>query len=153
MKRLLIRYFSNKGYRENFDKKIYPPTIQDLPVAIPQLIGKIEIQPNVENIDPNTGVVKIGWNLFVNGTQRMNLGESSHANLAEIQNAVFGPSKSARYANYATPRRIVNYIVNVLSKSKSGDISSIPDQVKMSVLPLGTGDHSGYYRTQHRPVL
>lgn len=37
LRRVLIKYFFDKGYQENINQRIYPPTIQDLPVLIPQL--------------------------------------------------------------------------------------------------------------------
>lgn len=152
IRRLLIRYFTQKGFKENFTKRIYPPLIQDITVQVPHLNGKVEVQPYVEDINPESGVVRLGWNLFVLGQKRLYLGESIHTSLAEVQNAVFGPPPNTRFINYATPKRIVNFIVRILGNSKNGDVSTRPDHVYTAALPLGTGEHSGYFRTQ-RPIF
>lgn len=147
-RRLLIKYFMDKGMTESFEKRLYPPTLQDMTIKIPQLRGKIEIQPFVEDIDPNSGAVKLGWNLFVLGTKRMYLGESVHTSLQEVTSAIGGPLDGSRYLDYATPKRMINFIVNVLSDSKQGDIppSNKLGKRAMSVLPIGTGEQSGYFK-------
>lgn len=155
IKRLLTRYFSQKGFEENFDRRVHPPLLQDLPFQIPQLYGKIEIQPYVEDIDPNTGIVRLGWNLFVLGTQRISLGYSTHTNLNEVRTAIAGPLAALDRGSHATPRRIINFITEVLSRSKHGDITCVPKTVTSrvsNVLPLGTGEMSGFFRT-NRPVF
>ena len=126
IKRLMVRYFTQKGFKETFNRKIYPPTLQDLPVQIPQLAGKIEIQPYVEDIDPNTGVVKLGWNLFVLGVNRIFIGESTHTNLNEVRSGVAGPLQNARQGIATTPKKITEFIIKILGSSKNGDISSMP---------------------------
>jgi hypothetical protein len=153
IRRLLIRYFSQKGFRENFNKRVYPPLIQDITVLVPQMSGRVEVVPYVEDINPENGIVRLHWNLFVEGNKRLFLGESVHTSLADVRNAVFGPPPNTRFVNYATPKRIVNFIVRILGDSKNGDIAMRPDHVYTSALPLGTGEHSGYFRTQQRPVL
>ena len=154
IKRLLVQYFTQKGFIENFDTRLYPPMIQDLPIQIPQLASKVEVQPNVMNIDPQTGVVQLGWNLFVLGTERLTLGESSHTNLNEVQSAIAGPLNGTQKMSSTTPKRIINFIIEVLGNSKDGDISSIPaNTTNRSPLGLGTGENSGYYRHSQRPVF
>jgi hypothetical protein len=150
-RRLLIRYFTLKGYTESFNKKIYPPTIQDLSTLVPQLQGRVEIEPFVEDIDPNSGVYKLGWNLFVLGTKRLYLGVSSHTSLAEVRSSIGGPLDGASKVFYATPNRVINFITAVLSKSESGDISQKLATKRVQPLFI-TGDHSGYFRTQQRPI-
>jgi hypothetical protein len=157
IRRLLNRYFVQKGYNlgEDFDKKIYPPILQDMPVQIPQMLGKLEVEPYAEDINPNTGVYKLGWNLYVLGNQRMSLGFSTHANLSEVRTAIAGPMSATSRGTFSTPRRIVNFITKVLSTSKQGDIASMPKNltVRQGLVPYGTGEMSGYFRTSHRPVF
>ena len=156
VRRLLIKYFKTKGFEESFDKKIYPPALQDFVAQVPQLFGKLEVVPSVEDIDPNTGVVRLNWNLFVLGNHRMWLGQSAHTSLAEVRTAVGGPLASTTRMTHATPKRIVEFIVKVLGKSKSGDISTTPRTIMsrdISATPFATGDSSGYFRTSHRPVF
>lgn len=155
IRRLLIRYFCSKGFTENFNKRIYPPQMQDMAIQVPQLMGKIEVQPYVEDIDPNTGVVKLGWNLFVLGNRRMMLGYSTHTNLSEIRTAIMGPLAAMNRGTHATPKRIVNFVTKVMGSSNAGDIASMPKNLttRAGMLPLGTGEMSGYFRTSHRPVF
>lgn len=157
IRRLMIRYFDGKGYTEpgSFDKKIYPPTLQDLSMQIPQLMGKIEVEAAVEDIDPRTGVTKLRWQLFVLGNQRMFLGFSTHTNLSEVRTAIQGPLSAIHRGTFATPKRIVTFVANVLGKDEYGDIASMPKNitVRAGMLPLGTGEMSGYFRTSHRPVF
>lgn len=156
IRRLLIRYFNQKGFGENFNKKVYPPQLQDISVQIPQLVGKIEVQPYVEDIDPNTGVVKLGWNLFALGAKRMCLGFSTHTNLSEVRTAIMGPLAAMDRGSYATPKRIIGFLTKVLGSSQKGDIASIPKTITLRpgmTTPLATGEMSGYFKTTHRPVF
>jgi hypothetical protein len=148
-KRLLIRYFVSKGFQESFDKKIYPPKIQDLTSAIPQLAGKIEIEPYVEDIDPNNGIYHLGWNLFVLGTKRLFLGYSTHTNLSEVKSPIAGPTEGGEKILNATPRRVINFVTALLANSKNGDITRGAFGRKSMLFV--TGDQSGYFK--RRPVF
>ena len=77
LRRLMIRYFMMQNITD-FDEKVYPPDLMDLPMQVPELIDKIEIVPYSINADPNWGLVKTGWNLFILGNQRMDLGYTYH---------------------------------------------------------------------------
>ena len=155
IRRLLIQYFATKGFNENFDKRIYPPQLVDLVSRIPRLNGKVEVTAFVQDIDPLSGAVKLGWNLFVLGTKRMYLGESTHTSLAEITGQITTVESSNTTPSYATPKRIVEFITKVLGNSKSGDISASHGRgvTSRSVFPVGTGENSGYFRRSQRPVF
>lgn len=156
IQRLLVRYFTQKGFGEDFNQRVYPPMLQDLIAQVPQLMNKVEIVPYPMELDPMTGVVQLGWNMFVLGNNRMFLGESTHANLNEVRTSIAGPMGAGRRtAQDATPKRIVKFITKVLGSSKSGDISNIPKSVSMKApLAIGaTGEHSGYFRHSQRPVF
>jgi len=155
IRRLLIQYFSTKGFNESFDKLVYPPLMVDLVSRIPRLNGKVEVTAFVQDIDPLSGAVKLGWNLFVLGTRRMYLGESTHTSLAEITGQITTVENSNITPSYATPKRIVEFITKVLGRSKNGDISSSRGRVtSRSVYPAGTGENSsGYFRRSQRPVF
>jgi hypothetical protein len=154
IKRLLVRYFTSKGFDENFNKKIHPPMLQDMLIHVPQLVGKIDIAPYVEDIDPNTGVVRLGWNLFVLGNRRMYLGESTHASLIEVRMAVGGPlDGSSHHIHAATPKRIIEFVINILSNSKSGDITNVPKSAILRTPSMVmNNDAGGFFRTRNRPV-
>ncbi len=156
IRRNLIKYFMTKGFTESFNKKIYPPMIQDLIVQVPPLGGKVEIVPWVEEIDPITGVVKLGWNLFVLGNRRMYLGESIHTNLTEVRVAVTGPLNNniPDGTTNITPNKIINFVVNILGESRSGDITKTPKNIvpRNYAMPLGAGGSIGFFRGSQRPA-
>ena len=136
-RRMLIKYFYDKGFKEDMSGRIYPPALQDLPSAIPQLVGKIEVQPHVEDVNPLTGIVTLGWNVFVLGNRRMYLGESSHSNLQEVQTTIYGPvrAEGIRSIQYRTPKQIVSFIVDTLASSKAGDLGRVDPRAKTMVVP------------------
>lgn len=152
LKRMLTQYFTQKGYNENFDRKIYPPTIQDMGQFIPQLTNKLEVIPHIVDIEPQTGIVKLGWNLFILGNKRMYLGESTHTNLSEIRVGQMTNGQTIK-TNYPTPKRIIEFILKTLENSKNGDVSDIPLTIGRQPLALGTGEQSGYYRYSQRQIF
>jgi hypothetical protein len=147
IKRLLIQYFINKGIqRESFDKNIYPPIMQDIVMQMPHFMGKLEVQPFVEDIDPNSGNVKLGWNLFVLGTRRMYLGRSTHKNLAELKDSVNGPINKFEHEDVATPGQIVEFITHGLSDSEQGIIDKDPEvdaSAMQGMSPVGSAQFYG----------
>lgn len=154
VRRLLIRYFCEKGFSENFDLRVYPPLLQDISEAIPELIGKIELIPFAIDINPNNGSAKLGWNLFIFGNQRMYLGETDHINLAnlarqvESENYVIDSDGEAVGRQMRSARDIVNWISRVSAKDKSGLISAVDQQAisqKMPILKKASGQVPGVY--------
>jgi hypothetical protein len=139
-KRLLTRYFTQKGH-QNPNTPLPPHTIQDLPQQIPQLANTIEIQPNLENIDPTTGIITINWNLFILGTHRINIGQTTHTSLNNIHNPTHTQPNT-------TPQRIINFITKTLTKHPTTQITNTPPPTG---IPL-TGDHTGYYQKTNRPI-
>ena len=128
IKRLLIQYFLGKGVaRESFDRKIYAPMLQDIIMQMPHFVGKLEVQPFVEDINPHNGNVKLGWNLFVLGTKRMYLGRSTHKSLAELKDSMNGPINTFEHEDIASPTQIVEFITHGLRNSEQGFIDSDPD--------------------------
>lgn len=153
IRQMLTKYFQTKGFNESMEKQVYPPQLQDIIIQIPQLMSKIEIAPFVEDIEPNSGVVKLGWNLFVLGTNRMFLGYSTHTNLSEVRTPVLGPMSAIDKHTHATPKRIIDFIVEMLGASKAGDISSIPKTAIKTNVAFAAGDYSGYFKPSNRAVL
>ena len=132
-RRLLIRYFLNKGY-ECFDQLIYPPLIQDLPYAIQEMVDKVEVIPHAKNIDPLSDSATLGWNLFVLGHQRIYLGETYHNGLKQLalqlqRGAVIAESQMATHQT--TPKRIVAFIIRILESHEGGFVNLTP-----RVMPL-----------------
>jgi hypothetical protein len=155
LRRMLIKYFFDKGFKEDINRRIYPPSLLDLPVLIPHLDGKVEIQPHVEDIDPQTGVATLGWNLFVLGNKRMYLGESTHSSLNEIQAQIGIPDADGiKTIEYVTPKKVISFIVEVLSTSHAGDIGKLNSiRKKRTSTPLigRTNEQMGsFFRLQNR---
>lgn len=120
MRRKLIEYFVNKGF-ENFDLPLYPPACYDMPVKIPNLYTRVEVIPSVEETDTTLGTVKLGWNLFVLGTNRKFLGETTHTGETDIVRAVMGAPDKDIVADFkCTPNDVMRFILKILDGSKSG---------------------------------
>ena len=62
VKKYLIRFFVEKGF-ESFNKQVFPPILQDLVYQIPLLASKVEIIPNVEQIDVTIDKATLTWYL------------------------------------------------------------------------------------------
>lgn len=157
LRRSLIKYFSDKGF-DNFNKRVYAPTLQDLPYMVPELVNKVEVVPYVKEQNPATGQVNIGWNLFVLGTNRMDLGDSLHSNMTEFHQSINGPPPSGAYNALKTPKEVTDFIMAILSNSKSGMVQPQPSglSVHMPNKPLnrpriGPTASSSYYE-KNRPV-
>jgi hypothetical protein len=151
IKRSLTKYFVNKGF-EDFKTLVYSPMIQDLPKAIPELAHKVEVIPFVKEVLPATGQVTIGWNLFVLGVNRMELGDSTHANMGDLQRAIYGPAPQSLARNMKSPKDIVQFIVKVMKSSQDGMIQpspagyvSGPDNTNVNRPKLGSTESGGYY--------
>lgn len=134
IRRLLIRYFIDKGFSDSFDRQMYPAIIQDLPAVVPTLANKLEIVPHAKDIDTSLGRAVLGWNLFVLGSHRMYLGETHHNNLHDLSRQIrsgsirvpegIGTFATAR--RQTTPRRIIHFITRVLNDHESGYIDLNP---------------------------
>lgn len=151
IRRLLVRYFCNHGYSENFDRKLFPPLLQTLVEEVPELTSKIEVVPYVEEIDPQTGYGRVGWNLFVNGNQRLFLGETEHASMTDFsrqveqnRDGVIGITEDAAPSNKeTTPRRVVMFITRVLNNTRHGVRTVLPDVISKSPKGVQSATKSG----------
>lgn len=132
VRRLLIKYFMDKGFTESFDRQMYPAIMQDLPMVIPVLSNKIEIVPFAEEIDTSMGRAVLGWNLFVLGNQRMYLGETHHNSLHDLARQIRSGIVRVPEAGYhtarrqTTPRRIITFVTRVLSNHEGGYVDLNP---------------------------
>lgn len=157
IKRMLTKYFVDKGIaKEDFGSSIYPPILQDLIAMVPQLKGKIELVPSVEEMSPETGRVRLEWNLFVLGTSRMLLGESTHKNQAEVMLSNNGPLNDLATVKKASPKRLIEFISSVLGKSESGFIEpKVDTPISPAAQKSNTGQFYGGSQgfEQNRPVL
>jgi hypothetical protein len=148
IKRSLTRYFvEDKGF-DNFNRPIYAPMLQDVAVRVPELVSKVEIVPYVKDLNPATGQVVVGWNMFVLGTHRMSLGDSSHNNMSEFQRSIYGPTPSSVATMQKSPSEIIEFVTKVMAANKSGVIQPT-SQVSMPISPrsgrIGPSISGGYY--------
>lgn len=143
IRRQLIEYFTIKGYENNFDRPLYPPSCWDMSVKVKDLFNKVEIVPFSEETDVTTGVVKLGWNLYVFGINRLNLGFTTHSNAADVQRAALGESRNDMPVDFATtPHEVIDFVLGVLDSSKNGYVKLPPDyRIPPGALdiPLGQG--------------
>ncbi|MEM3000650.1 MAG: hypothetical protein QXU32_00495 [Nitrososphaerales archaeon] len=150
VRRLLIRYFAEKGF-DNFERPVYAPILQDITVRIPELTNKLEVVPYVKEINPATGQVTVGWNLFVLGTNRMSLGESSHLNINDFKNAINGPTPCSISVGQKTPAEIIKFIIDIICSSKYGVIQPVQNIPVLTVRnivnrpSIGPGYTPGFY--------
>ena len=127
VRRELIQFFMAKGY-DNFDMPLYPPSAYDLPARVPRLFTRCEIVPTVEETDLTLGTVRLSWNLFCLGTQRMNLGSTTHTGQSDIVKAIVGePNEELPSEFVTTPKKVIEFIVKVLKNSKSGFVELPPN--------------------------
>lgn len=132
VRRLLIKYFVDKGFSESFDRQMYPSLVQDLPQIIPVLSNKIEVVPHATEVDTSMGRAVLGWNLFVLGNQRMYLGETYHNSLSDlarqIRNGVIRIPESGFHTarRQTTPRRVISFMTRVLGTHEGGYIDLNP---------------------------
>ena len=132
VRRLLVKYFIDKGFTESFDRQLYPSLIQDLPAVIPNLGTKVEVVPHVEELDMSQGKAVIGWNLFVLGTHRMYLGETYHNDLHSLARQIkagqilIPEGVMASATRQTTPRRVIHFITRVFENKRSGHIDLSP---------------------------
>jgi hypothetical protein len=131
VRRLLIRYFIDKGFDRCFNRQLYPAAIQDLPMAIPVLANKIEIVPQVEELDIALNRAVLSWNLFVLGNRRMYLGDTFHNNLQDLarmirQGAICPAAYGPIARRQSTPKKVVMFITKVLGESEAGYVYLIP---------------------------
>jgi len=139
VRRMLIKYFMDRGFAESFDKSVNPVTIQDLPIANAGLDTKIEIEPYAQEIDPTTSRATLGWNMFVLGNQRIFLGETHHANLLDLARQIKAgqiiPETILGTRRCTTPRRIITFIERVLRDRTGGYVDLSPRNNTMATRP------------------
>ena len=152
VKRVLIKYFHDKGFAESFDRQLYPALIQDLPLAIPAFGNKIEVIPHIEELDQESDKAVLGWNLFVLGNQRMYLGDTHHHSLPRLAEELKTgqlviPEHCANAMRTTTPRRVINFITRVLENKKRGfvDLSVAGVSTNQSVAAKPVNMSSQFY--------
>jgi hypothetical protein len=134
VRRLLIKYFIDKGFGNSFDRQMYPAIVQDLVMVIPSLANKIEVVPHAKDVDAALGKAVLSWNLFVLGNHRMYLGDTYHNSLRDLSSQIRSgsirvPEGIGTYATarrQSTPRRVILFITKFLGDHESGYVDLNP---------------------------
>ncbi len=133
VRRLMIKYFIDKGFSESFDRSMYPAILQDLSQVIPVLGNKIEIVPHANEVDTSQSRAVLGWNMFVLGNQRMYLGETYHNSLSDlarqIRTGVIRTPDSGYHTarRQTTPRRVISFVTRILGAHENGYVDLNPN--------------------------
>ena len=104
---------------------VYPPSIQDIQ-TIPEISNRVELVPFMEELDPASGFVKVGWNLFVLGTNRKFLGYTVHESLDDLNRPEPTKKSMEQSLCYATGIEVLNFIIETLQKYNEDHISLGP---------------------------
>ena len=162
IKRLLVKYFKEKGFDESFNQMVYPPLIFDMPFRILELMSCVEVVPYVDKMDPITNAVTMGWNLFVLGTNRVYLGTTTHPNLMEFRRSLMGQHNTKYPADSKkTPKEIIEFIMAIIGRNKDA-IMEIPPGARLpqmsQYMPMGVNrprigpTAAGSFYEKNRPV-
>ena len=130
----LVEYFETHGYKP-LSVLVYPPHIKDIAAAIPVTAGKVEIIPSPDNIDPASGVAKLRWDLFVLGTNRMCLGQTTHTSLSELTGS--GSPNISRSRLEHTAQEVIDFIMEQLEHSEEGLDIPPPPTASQPFVPTG----------------
>lgn len=125
LRRKLILYFKEKGY-DNFLVKPYPPSLCDIQDKVDILNSIIEVNNYLEDIEMQSGMIKVGWNIFLLGNNRAHLGLTSHSSMADVENSC---NHVAQYQNgKLTIKQIIEWIVNT-----AGDSQNLFDEYQKNI--------------------
>jgi hypothetical protein len=158
VRRMLIKYFIDKGFTQTFGRHICPTLLQDLPYIIPVLASKVEVLPTAEEVDLMGGRAKLNWNLFVLGNKRMFLGETHHSDLSElakqINSGMILPTGIAS-RRQTTPEKIISFITRVLAGQTGGYVHLVPsassanrrlgDSFSGNIAAMGVSNRYGFH--------
>ncbi len=148
IQKALTEYFEQRGYKP-LSILVYPPHIKDIAQNIPAVNGKLELIPSPDSIDPTTGVAKLRWDLFVLGTNRMCLGQTTHTSLSELTGSAGTPNINRSRLEH-TARETIDFIMDILEHSEEGlDIPPPPSNnqpfVPTNRPKIGPTQSGGYY--------
>jgi len=99
------------------DEPVYPPVLREMMSRVPMVSSRVEIKPHVVELDPTTNAVRVGWNLFVLGNNRLFLGTSVHESMEDLNRQVtINGEKSDTSERYTTPKQIINFVIDTLNE-------------------------------------
>ncbi len=126
VRRLMIKYFVEKGFDKSFDRHVSPLELQDMVDRIPALADKVELVPHAVEVNAETGTCVLGWNLFVLGNSRMYVGEIAYDDVKELSRQVrawqwdYKLTSTGSARRCSTPYRIINFIIRIMSGREGG---------------------------------
>lgn len=140
-KKALQVYFEGKGFKTP-DSLVIPSQISDISLGVPEFGNRLEVVGYNEQYDPFTGVAKVGWNLYVNGSNRMYLGETVHNSVSDLIG-----SNIPQHADLARPEHTVgeicSFIMKVFRASEDGFERLPPNTRVVSPNPMGLRTMTG----------
>lgn len=140
-RRALKVYFEGKGF-SNPDALVMPNQIADISAGVPEFGDRLEVIGYNEQYDPFTSVMKAGWNLFVNGSNRMFLGRTVHNRVPDLTGATI-PEHADLAEPEHTVKDICSFIVKVLSRTDGG-FDRLPPNTRVSTPnPMGLRTMTG----------
>jgi len=120
IKKQLSEYLESKDISPS--TMVYPPLIQDLQ-CMSEISTRVELIPYMEELDPASGSIKVGWNLFILGTNRLDLGYTIHESLSDLKQPEPSRKGMENSLCYTTGEQILNFIVNTLQKYNKDHVS------------------------------
>jgi hypothetical protein len=140
-RRALKVYFEGKGF-ENPDALVMPSQIADISNGVPEFGDRLEVCAYNERYDPFTSVLKAGWNLYVNGSNRMFLGHTVHNRVPDLVSGTI-PEHADLAEPEHTVKEICSFIMKVLTRSEDG-FDRLPPNTRMSMPnPMGMRSMTG----------
>jgi len=140
-------YFKSLGLDD--DDILYPPLIRNMPMQVPMIGSKLEVVPFVKEIDPATKFVKLGWNLFVYGTDRKFLGYSVHESFANLDTIVNNDFIFNDLDTNVSVGDVIEFIVGTIEKKKADNNFNYPivQPTTNICMPRTPDPVGGQYRT------
>jgi len=123
IKKNLTEYLERKEISP--DSLVYPPLIQDVQ-TIPEISNRVELIPYMEELDPTSGFIKVGWNLFVLGTNRKFMGYTVHESLEDLKQPQATKKSKERSLCYTTGKEVLEFIIDTLQKYNEDHVSLGP---------------------------
>lgn len=140
-RRALKVYFEGKGF-SNPDALVMPSQIADISVGVPEFGDRLEVNGYNDHYDPFTSVLKAGWNLYVNGTNRMFLGRTVHNRVPDITSGTI-PEHADLAEPEHTVKEICSFIMKTLSRTEGG-FDRLPPNTRVAMPnPMGLRTMTG----------
>lgn len=118
----ILEYFKKAVSCDNDDVLTYqigPLDVIDLPYEIAPLMNLVEIVPYIKGVNTVNGEVTVGWNFFVRGTHRLDLGATKFENIEKMMMALKDGQRTGYPSKTISKLRvkdIINFIIEIIKK-------------------------------------